>query len=110
MQNLVDVVTQWTGKLKSQVACVTKETFVGITETFSFGRSHQSLFRGAFRRATCDMMTSMLKYEGVCEALKTVIIQVATSGSVVQVTAKKAIRKEKLLAVVARLVPERPEE
>lgn len=55
---------------------------VDVMKTVSTG--HNRLFiREISRRASSEKMVNVLKDDGVCEAFKSAIIQVATSGPMV---------------------------
>lgn len=98
-----DIVNQLADKLKTRLARVVKATLVKIMETVDTDRNKLSI-REAFRRATGDAMMFMLEGDRVCEALKSTIIRVATSGPMVQAFTNMIVKEKELMAPGAILV------
>lgn len=66
---MINAVEQLTEKVKERVAPVTEATLLDINKIFDSDHS-KSFIRGAFRRATRYMMTTMLADDGVVETVK----------------------------------------
>lgn len=97
---MVDAVNQSTEKFEIRVERVTRDTLMDVVKSFEINH-HKWFIRDVFRCTNRYMMTTMLEDDGVREALKSAIIQMAASGSMEQAIAKMAVKDQYHLAPAA---------
>lgn len=77
---------------------------VGIMEN-SKNDHIMSRVRGALKRASHEMLSTILEDERCREAFEAAVIKVATSTIVVQAITKRLAQDEKIMAPIAKFVP-----